>query len=119
MPASFVHTDGSVIFSRSPLRPDYSLAPRQPVRKSAGGVSFSYTPVINDDLITVRLRMTDIERADLLNFWHVIVNGMVKPFTYNPVNGTAFTVCFNTPELPDLLDKAYDSNEVTVVLRKL
>lgn len=117
--ASFVHANGRVDFSRAPLRPDNSLAPRQPQRKTAGGVRKSYTALIEDDLMTIVLRMTDGERDQFISFWNAVVNGMVEPFTYNPVVGSPVTVCFNTPELPDLSDKAFNSNTVTVVLRKL
>lgn len=119
MPASFTHADGSVVFSRAPLRPDNSLAPRQPSRKSAGGVRYAYTAIIEDDLISLRLRMNDAELEQLILFWHAIVNGMVKPFTYTPIIGPAIGVCFNTPDLPDLIEKAYDNHQVTVALRRL
>lgn len=117
--ASFVHANGSVIFSRGPRRPDNTFRPQQPVRRSAAGVRSAYYSIINDDLITLPLRLSAAEKELLISFWDTVVDGMAETFVYTDTNGIAYTVVFDTPALPDLTEVAYNEYEVTVTLRVL
>ena len=115
--ASFVHPNGSITFSRGPHRPDNSLAPVQPLRKSAGGVRLGFASAFDKNLIRPRLRLSEVEKAQFIAFWDTIVNGMSEPFTYTDTSGFAQVVSFEDPALPDIIDIGYDSYEVTVTLR--
>lgn len=116
--ASFVHSAGSVTFSRGPLRPDLSLGLQQPQRQTAGGIRFGYAYTVADNIIKLSLRLTDTEQTTLLAFFNTIVNGMAEPFTYNDTTGVATNVRFNTPLIDGLTDNAYNSNGCIVELRR-
>lgn len=115
--ATFVHSGGTVTFTRAPQRPAQSLAVLQPRRQSAGGVRFGFTRTIAETIIRLPLRMTTVQKEALLTFFNTTVNGMAYPFTFTDPFGSAISCRFNAPRLANILEKGYDAWEATVELK--
>ncbi len=115
--ASFVHTGGSITFTRSPRRPDNSLDVVQPQRTGPGGVRFGFAQTIVAAVISLPLRLTTAEKDALLVFFNTTANGMADQFIYTTTDGSALPVRFATPKLDGLTEVAYDAWTVTVQLR--
>jgi hypothetical protein len=104
-------------FSRSPQRPDATYEAVQAVRQTAGGVLLSYDQIITKQLIRLKLRLTTAEKEALLVFFDSSAVGMANAFTYTNTAGVATSVRFDSPRLDGLLEKAYNTWELTVGLR--
>lgn len=117
MSTGFAHANGSVTFSRAPLRPDRSLGFTQAIQETTGGVREVYHSYAQNDIIDLHLRMTAAEAAQFKAFFTTIVRGTAFPFTYTDVFGAAASVRFTTPRRPAITEKAYDAYETTVQLR--
>ena len=115
--ATFVHTGGTITFTRALPRPDQVLNVIQPQRTTSAGVRFGYSHTIIAQTMRLQLRMTTAQKEQLLAFFNTIVNGMAESFTYTDNIGTATAVRFDAPRLDGLIEKAYDSWETTVTLR--
>ena len=114
--ATFIHTAQTIIFSRSPLRPNRSLDKVQPREVTAVDVPMVYDSLATDDLIELPLRLTSAEKTSLEAFFLNIVRGRSNPFTYTDVGGISRVVKFNQTSL-SLKEIAYDSHAGTVSLR--
>ena len=115
--ATFVHSGGTITFTRCSPRPDQALDIIQPQRTTPGGVRFGYYHTIISQTIRLQLRMTTFQKDSLLDFFSRIVNSMAEPFTYTNSAGSATAVRFDAPRLDGLVETAYGSWELTVSLR--
>lgn len=114
--ATFSHTNGTITFTRTPSRPDHTVEINQPARRTSGGTRFGFAQILTKKVIRVNLRMTTIERANLVNFFYSIAQGMAEKFTYTDALGTARAVRFDKPTL-DIQEKAFDTHIATLDLR--
>ena len=116
MSATFYHPSGSVTFSRNPQRPDQSLDIIQPQRKSAGGTRFGFAHTIVKRIIKVNFRLTDTEKAALINFFHNVVKGKSGLFVYSDPAGIGYQVRFESDTLA-ITEKAYSAHSAAIELR--
>lgn len=105
-----------ITFSRSPVRPLFSLDMIQPKEQSAADVMFVYTSLTTNDLFELPLRLTSEERASLESFFINVVMGQAEPFYYVNSAGIGVPVKFNQSTL-DIKEIAYNSHSATVPLR--
>ena len=117
MPAAFTHASGSVTFSLAPTRGEKTLSFQQAVESSAGGEPYAYPLYVKDDTLELPLRLTTVEKGQLIVFWHTVARGMANAFTYTDILGTALTARFASPRLPQIVERAYNVHVVTVQLR--
>lgn len=104
-------------FTRSPARPARSLNFTQPAEASTGWVRFGYDLYCKNDIMDVPLRMTGTEKTSFIAFFRDTARGMANPFTYVDPVGMAFSVRFASSQLPEIIEKAYDTYTATVRLR--
>lgn len=116
MPASFIHPNGSVTFSRGPYRPDNSLAVVQPQRRSAASIRFGYAHTIVNDLKQLRIRATTTEKDQFTTFFNTIAQGMSELIEYTDPTGASITARFDRPTF-SVIEIAYNAWEITVGLR--
>ena len=117
MPASFSNAAGSITFTYAPLRPTKKLSLAQSTILSSGGIRFGFDYYYKDDLLDLPLRLTTVEVATFLTFWREKARGMAVAFTYTDTQGATLSVQFADNKLPNLTEKAYGVNTVTVSLR--
>ena len=117
MPASFAHANGSITFSLAPTRGEKTLSFQQAAESSAGGEPYAYPLYVKDDIFTLPLRLTTVERGQFVAFWATVARGMANPFTYTDVFSTAIMARFASPRLPAIVEHAYNVHLVTVQLR--
>ena len=103
---------------RNPARPLVTPRPEQATARSAGGVSYGYTPVVTDELVTLEWSgMSGSDVAGLQSFF-VTVNGMVTDFTiHDPWANISYDVALAEPKI-SITETSYDRYRVACVVRR-
>jgi hypothetical protein len=117
--ASFAHDSATVSFRCPPVRPGHGLAFVQPDLRSAGAVRFGMAAVADSDLLELRLRLTDSERAGLVHFFASAARGIANEFVYEDAAGDGYRVRFASPVLPAIVERACNAHAATARLRVL
>lgn len=81
------------------------------------GIEYGFRNTITNQSLSLPMRMTTAQKDQFLTFFNTTVRGMSELFVYTDPLGRPVTARFAERSLTGLLEKAYNSWEITVPLR--